>query len=618
MTYPPDSALAGAVARERAAPAAPAVRDALFVLGGRPRALAWLLLLSLTAALLLYPVHRELAYSRIQSPAVIGDIPPFAALYYSWLAVLLALLLSRATAAVNHAEKAALVGLFALVFWGFWVLAAPEGQSEEPGFLAYARYLERTGHISLDSENLAYFDFPGLGLVAYSLPNVVGLSHLGSRTVLLLLNAALIALLVYQGGRRVAGKEAGWLYFLSVPLIVQGSMYLSVSFFFRPEAGLAFPLFLALLILLARERGESRFFQRWQNSVLAMVLFGALMITHFMTALAFIAVLLGMWGVRALAGARTTSAWSTILLFAVATAAWQVYYAVKTFGTIVDSVPYFMGLLEDGSIFFYARTLGSANAGPDVPLWVSSVRMFWLVALFALGALLALVNLARVRRLAAGERDYTGAVMGIAAMTAVAALVNGTGDQGARFLEYGGFFVVPLLVLFLARRTARRLVPAIVLLAFAALSLPSFLAFHGQAALLAFYPQERSASVFMADRYVGEERDLRVFSGVRERLFHTYYFPEASFYSSLFGVSSRSDVPIFWQDMRNLLDGFSLSDDASGQRTVFVFSEPLVLTYQHLLAISPEDPRWLDVKSRLADTNVFYDNGLVQMYAPAP
>ena len=603
------------VLEEESAARAPP-KEALFALGGTLRAVLWLALLSLTAALLLYPVHPGLSYSRIQSLDVVGDIPVFGTLYYAWFAVLLALLLSRAGATVNHGEKAALVGLFALVFWGFWVLATPEGQSEEPGFLAYARYLEDTGHISLQAENLGYFDFPGLGLLAYALPNVVGLSHLDARTVLLLFNAVVMGILIYQGGLGVAGRQAGWLYPLIVPLIVQGSMFLSVSFFFRPEAALALPLFLALLVLLVRREEDSTFFGRWQNSLLGLILFTALMVTHFMTALAFIAVLLGVWAVRAMAGTRTTSAWSTILLFAVMTATWQLYYAVKTFGSIVDSVPYFLRLMEEGSIFFYAGTLGSANAGPDVPLWASSVRLFWLVALFGLGGLLALLNLTRLRRLGDGERDYTGAVLGIAGLTAVAALINGTGDQGARFLEYGGFFVAPLVILFLARRASQRLVPVLVLLAFAALSLPSFLAFHGQATVSAYYPQEQSAAVFLADRYAGEDKELAVFSGARERLFYTYYLSGASFHSSLFAVSSRSDVPVFWRDLENLLDSFSQGAGPSGGERIFVLSQALPLTYQHLLGISPEDPRWLDVKTRLAETNAFYDNGLVRLYRP--
>ncbi|MBI2914233.1 MAG: hypothetical protein HYY03_09990, partial [Chloroflexi bacterium] len=200
-----------AAPREREAAAVAGVRDALFVLGGRPRLVAWLVLLSLAAGLLLYPARTELAYTPIQSLDVVDSVPLFGALYYSWFAVLLALLLSKNGPRVSHVEKAALAGLFALVFWGFWVLAAPEGQSEEPAFLAYGRYLENTGHISLDAENLSYFDFPGLGLLAYELPNLAGLSHLGARTALLLLNAALMAALVYEGGRRVAGRQAGWL-----------------------------------------------------------------------------------------------------------------------------------------------------------------------------------------------------------------------------------------------------------------------------------------------------------------------------------------------------------------------------------------------------------------------
>lgn len=617
VTYPLAGTAAGVVAPEREGAVAAPLREALFVLTGVPRLVAWLAVLALTAALLLFPVQHELAYGQAQSLAVVGDIRLFAPLYCSWLAVLLALLLSRAGPVVNHGEKAVLVGLFALVFWGFWVLAAPEGQAEEPAFLAYARFLERTGHISLDSQNLSYFDFPGLGLLAYAVPNVTGLSHLGARTAILLLNAVLMAVLVYVGSRHLVGRQAGWLFLLCVPVLIQGSMFLSVSFFFRPEAALALPLFLALLILVLREGGSGTFFGSWQSSLLGIALFSTLMITHFMTALAFIAVLVGLWVVRALAGVRTVSASSTLILFAVATVAWQVYYAVRTFGGIVESVPYFVGLIEEGSIFFYARTLGSANAGAAVPLWESSVRLFWLAALFVLGALLALINLTRLRRLTGGERDCTGAVLGIGGMTAIAALINGTGDQAARFLEYGSFFVVPLVILFLARRTWRQIVPGLVLLSFLALSLPSFLTFHGQAAQDSFKVEEKSAALFLADTYAGEEEGLLLYSSPRERLFHTYYLQEATFESSPFAVSSRNDVPVFWQGMGDLMDSFSESGGSPTQRSVFVFARPFVLTYEHLLALSPEDPHWLDVKGRLAETNAFYDNGLVQMFQPS-
>ena len=606
-----------------ASPQTPPVRresdeGLLFSMGGMLRIAVWGVALSLTAAILLYPVHLRLVDSAMQSVDVIESLPLFAALYYSWLLAVLALLFSTDGATVNHHEKVALLALFALVFWGFWTINTPQGQTEEPAFLAYAKYLESTGHISLTARNFTYFDFPGLGLFSYAVSNVMGLSHLDARTLIMLSNAALTALFLYHLYRRLADSSArpSALYLLAMPLAIQSNMMLSVGFFFRPENAIGLLFLMGLLVLLAANRDGTTFFGRWQSSLVAMALFAALMVTHFMTSLAFVAVLGGLYLVRAISGRRMATA-STIALFVVMTGAWQLYYAVRTFGSIADSVPYFVDLVKEGDILFYAFTLGAANAGGDVPLWATAVRLFWMAAVYILAGLLAILNLTRLRRLGGGERDYTGALLGIGAMTAVVALVNGTGDQIARYVEYGAFFAVPVVLAFLARAVPLRWGLALVVIPFFLLSLPTFLAFHSQISLASYYPEEHRAAQFLRSQLGEAGDDLALFTGIRDRHLYLYYFPTSDLYSSTYGILKRDERAILWEDTGNSVSVF-VTRRFAGPETegVFAFSRGFQMTYQHLMGVSPDDVEWLRIKARLATTNVFYDNGQVQLYLP--
>ena len=245
------------------------------------------------------------------------------------------------------------------------------------------------------------------------------------------------------------------------------------------------------------------------------------------------------------------------------------------------------------------------------------MRLFWLVAIYVLAGLLAVLNLTRLRRLSGGERDYTGALLGIGVMTAIVALVNGTGDQIARYIEYGAFFAVPLVVAFIARALPRRLGFALVVIPFFLLSLPTFLAFHSQIAVNAFYPQEHRAAQFLTSQYEDAGDDLALYTGIRDRHIYTYYFPDSVLYSSTFSILKRSEREVLWQDTSNLVTNFvNRSSGELQQKEVFVFSQGFQLTYHHLNGVSPDDVEWLRIKAQLATTNAFYDNGQVQLYVP--
>ncbi len=587
-------------------------------IGGTLRVFAWGLALFLTAAILYYPADLRLVDSPIQSVNIIDNLPLFGIAYCLWLFMILALLFSKAGPTTNHWEKMVLVALFAVVFWGFWTVNSPEGQSEELYFLGYAKHLEDTGHIGLSAGNFTYFDFPGLSVFGYSVSSMTGLRHLDTRTLIMLFNAALMAVFLYHLYERSsdsADKPTG-LYLLAVPLVVQGNIMLSIGFFFRPENALGLLLLMTLLVLLAANRDEITFFGRQRNNLVAIVVFAALMITHFLTAVAFIAILGGLYSLR-LASRHRTPPLSTIGLFVVMVGAWALFYASTTFKSIVNLGPYFVSLVKRGEIFFYIYTLGVANAGGDVPLWASAVRLFWLVALYVLGGLLALLNLTRLQRLDSRERDYSGALLGIGVMVALAALAGGTGDQASRYVEYGGFFAVPIVLAFMSRAVPQRLRVALVLPAFFLLSMPTFLAYHGRATLNAFYPAERRSAEFLVSRSPRTEEELNIFTGTRELYYYSYYLPKSTFKLTPWGVQKRADIQFVWNSIDSLVAAFVTGSSIGTQENaVFIFSQAFPLTYQHLNGISSNDPRWLRVKARLADTNLFYNNGHVQMYLP--
>jgi hypothetical protein len=393
-------------------------------------------------------------------------------------------------------------------------------------------------------------------------------------------------------------------------------MNLSGSFIFRPEAVMAHPLLLLIVFLVSMGDDGRSLFNYGQGFLAALVASAALVVTHFYTSLALLVILSGIHAIRR-KGRRDQIQLSFIILLPLLIAAWQLYYATPTFEHAVTYISRVRELFLQGKGFFYAQTLLVANAGADVPFWASATRLFWLFAIYAFGGMLALSNLLRLRRLTRDECVWTGGTLGIAVLTVILALLTGTGDQLARYLQWGTFFAVPLVLLFASRALSTRLATAVVCVPLFVLSLPSFLAFHGNESTRRFYSQERSAAEFLEGLYSGADSGLSLFSGLRGRSYYVYYLPNANFHSSIDAVLSRGDASVVWKDLELLVARFAGRDPGLNPRSVFVFDEVFPQTYYHLLGISPSDPGWEIMKARLATTNAFYDDGMVQLYLPA-
>lgn len=580
------------------------------------RILLWLTALGLTAAILSYPVDLQLAGSPMQSTESIRALNLFGALYYLWLLVLLALLLGS-TEVPRHSERALVVILFTLVFWGFWIVKTYEGQVEELGFLANVKHLADTGRISLGTRNLYYFDFPGLSILAHALQSIAGLSYQHVRTVGVLSAAVLSALVLYclhEIVTCVPGPGHATRY-LVVPLIVQSSMLLSVQFFFRPESTLALNLFLTVLILAVHDKYLRN--SSW-HLALGLLLLGALTITHFMTSVAMVFVLSGIYLARIAPANRGNIRGAIVLLLAMVIG-WQLYYAIRTLDVILGLATRLTSLIDAGTALAYVTTLARANLAEEIPLWARMVRLFWLIGVYLVASVLAVWNLARLNDLSRFDRISTLGLASVALMSALSAVLSATGVQASRYLQYGSFFAAPLLLSHLARVKQQRLLLKTVVPAFLLLSLPSFFAFHGQISTRTLYPSEGRGAEFLSSR-VADRDNVNVYTGARELNYYVFYFPNTVIRTPPRvaedpNLLTASDVPVFWNATDALLSEFSahpLGDSDEGR--VFVFSKAFLLTYRHLLGIPVDDPRWTTVQVRLNSANLFYSNGQVWSY----
>lgn len=580
-------------------------------IAGRSRAALWLLLILLTLSILLFPVHLSFEYHPIQSVHVFDSLATFAAVYFAWLAVFLGLLFTGSRDGLGDWEKAALAGTFVLVFLGFWAVVTPYTREEGTYFLGHASYLKHYS-IPLGHPNLNYMDFPGLALYVNALSQITGIDDLDTRMLVLLWSAALTGFLLYCLYRPLT-RHGSAIFLVAVPLAVQSSMMLSVGFFLRPENALGLLHFITLAILLFPRQDAPMFLAAPRGRALVLILFTALAVTHLVTALAFVVLLVCVSVARGSGGRPTLTLG---LAAAVILGSWVVYYAVATFDNVADYLPRLRDHVQEGDLFYYVNTLRSANVSEQVPLWARITRASWWLVIYALGGLLAVVTLLRARRLGAVRVDYAAGLIAVALLTGVTTVVSGTGSQFYRYLEYGSFFAVPVVLGFIGRPHLHRFGVAAALLLFVSLSLPSFFAHNGRIGSSAYYPPDIAVGRFLESRYGPEQERLTIFTSLRDRLLYTYYLPDSTYKTEPFEEPKYGEHDSYWRALHWLSTGFQNPVEGEGGFRIFVLSDGFVIPYVHTAGLRADDPRWDGFKGRLEENDRFLDVGPLQLYAP--
>lgn len=574
----------------------------------------WTFLVVLTAAILLFPFNLHYEYHPVQSAQVFGDLLPlFAVLYYAWVAILLLLLFSGG----KHSEweNLALVCLFALVHFGIWTINTPYGELwDVSAQLGHLRYIQETGRITLDIPNVDYFMYPAFHLFNSSLSQVAGLGVFETRTVYLLVTAVLTAAALYLLFMKFLETTA--LASLAVILMVQGSNVARLQVFW--PGNLAFVFLVLILAILARRHGAT-LGTPMPFGLITVLLLVVFMTSYLPTPFFFVFMLVGIYLIQKVAHKNVLN-FSTVALFLVLFASWQMYWAIQlSGGLLAKMVPALLeSLANPGETLLRAFNIGEGYVGEAFPLWARVTRLFWLVLILGFGGLLWVRNLVQARKLDSKGVLLTGAVMGVAAWAILSIFVLPPIHilKSSRGVTLASLFLIPIMLSFLSGMATRRWLGRHILLLLMVLvfvvSLPTFLSVRPWLYIAATYPYETSAGEFLQSAYRSEQQNI--YSSASMNILYSGYLPRARF-PSWVDVQVATSTEELWQDINQIVENFERSEDPTA---VLVFGEKFQLPPQHPAAIPPEDPRWLEFTSRLSDNNRLYTNGHIDIYQRPP
>ncbi len=577
----------------------------------------WALLGLTTASLLAYPIRPSLEYHPIQSIEAITDLPLFAGLFYSWLAVLFSLFLLRGE---SMGAQLTLVAVFALVTSGLWTILAWGNSGEAPLYAAQVEHINQVHRFDLEIPNFAYFQFPALFVLSSAVSQVTGLSTWDTVVTVVLLNGVLIATLLYLAFYNVTGSPR--LAWLGVLLLLQGNIIIAKMLSnFHPGA-FGFLLYAGFLAVVTS--GHQAQGHYWQNRLLMVVLLAGATTAHFVTSVAILVVIAGMVSVRWLSGerpqeapaegARTLAGRARVLLLPglalplVLPLAWEIYHAVTVFGSLTRLTEgtwqgFVRGEVLTGYAYYRVGSYVEQSA-----LWSLGLRYVWLLVGMGLGSLVGLIYIVRVRRLAPNEVIALGGLIGVGLLGVAIALAS-SGEDMFRVLFYVPVFTVLLLLLgikALGPRLGRYAFGALALLIFT-LSFPTLLNNNYTVGFSVYYPTELAAGEFLRSQF-GQGESLEVFGGD---------FP-AIYYVS--GADFRFPDPLvvgganFWTEVEDDVERFKATAAEPDKSGIWILSDRLPSDLRHLLGPSgpthPEYKRLFGQEIPRASDQIYDDGGV--------
>lgn len=657
----------------------------------------WALLLSLTVAILLYPVRLQFEFTPIQSIYIFHNLPVFCVLYVAWLASLLWLLFGLGDDRRDKWLRIVLVAIFAIVYLGFWVVITPQGFTTdyEGGALSYANYILRGGEITSDMMGIfGYLQFPFTAFMGAGLSWITHLSLLDVRLIVLLVGSAMFGVAMFVFLKNTLKNEG--LASVGAILVMQGSLILSRSLRFYP-AGIGLMLFALFLMLLVKNDGV--IFGSWRSKAIAFVMMAAITTDHIITSLYVIGVLIAIYLVQLIGKKKLIRAWFIIPLVAMPIL-WGLLWATPTvdyilgrtldvmgtittpsFESVLSSPPESVvspspesveivdaevdvgvvgvdanggsgtevdingngsspnGISTTGSgddtndvgsddiapedvvvdeseepsplSLWWVNSMMTSYLGEGMPLWGKAIIVFWVLLSYIFGVALMCVNLVRIRKLDMANRIFTGGMLGVVVVSllAIFATLSLGGYEFFRFLQFGSFFAIPLVLGFIwsLSRFRKQIAVALVIVPLFLLSLPTFLVHNNTIEADAVYPQEVAAFEFLAEKY-GDGDGIGVFTSETDKTLSMFHLPKADYFINTCLVYTPKNV--FYTGIEPMLVHF----EHYQKERVFVYSEKFYWHYYHIYGIMPDDPKWAEFRANFVGLEKIYDNGFIQIY----
>ena len=582
----------------------------------------WFLLVCLTVAIFLFPTHLTFSMQPAQSTYIFQSLPLFAIIFIVWVITLVWLFI------LNKSDwlRMALVGVFFIVFLGFWILITPYGllMDYQPSGITYVKELLSRRVISNTYwDNFGYLGFPFTPYLGAVVSKITTLSIFNMRTLILLISSVVLGVSLFVFFRNMLKNSS--VAFVGALFVIVGNMELGNSLRFYP-AGIGLVLFAVFLVLVIK---KGVIFESKWDKIIAIVLMLAITTAHYITAFYAVAILLGILAVQLFTKEKLIK-WWFIFVLVIIPLCWGLLVAhgflvnnvwgntVQSAQQIISSSAGSSTVVSNPAIngstiatpspfsFWWIKDMALSYLGAQNPLWIRMIISFWVIVVFIFGSILALVNIFRIKKLSRNLKILTGAMFGIFGLSilAVLASLNEGGYQFFRFLQFGGFFLVPII---LASTLKLRKGLAIGLVLLVVLSFPTFLAYNTTIEANAISPQEIQAGQYLESVY-GNGNGLVVYTDDITAGVLLYYLPNAYYVTnSVLSCVSKNDlVP----SINHLFTQFNSNADDK----VFVLSPKLEWDYIHNLNVSAEDPEWGRLGANFVDDVKIYDNGFVQIY----
>jgi hypothetical protein len=540
----------------------------------------------------------------VQALSVISNVPYFVTLYTAWAILLFLLVFSRNASPGPNWEDLILVNLTILVLIDYWVIATGHLgflPDFEVGGVAYVDFIRVHGKIDPSHFNFGYFEYPVLSILGAVLSETANIDTLYSRTIILIWNSFFFASILYLFFLRFL--KIAPLAVLATAIVLLGNAAIKGAITFHPAA-FGIILFTAFLSSLPRYAASQR--DSIGNRGIFVI---PLVVTavHLVTSLAISAVLITLYLTQKLTSKRFVDR-RVVSLFLIVPLAWLFYVAEHTQLSIVALLK--LAMNDFGSIWFL-RNVAKTFAGAEVPLWVRTLRISWLVFIFAPAGTGLVLSLTRIRELTNEEAEATAAFIGIAIYSGILVLMSPGGHQYYRFLYLGGLpAVLFTLKLLIEPRFSLPWLHRILVAMLIVLFVPTLLAHNPNVETSAWYPQEVSASRFLRTTY-GDGTRLTLFADSDTAYLFLAQMPETTYIRINETGLIRSKEALI-DDIGNLVDLFQRGREP--RPGVFVNSPRFSFRFGQLLGIKLTDSVWTDLKATLSQTNKIYDNAFSTVY----
>jgi len=571
----------------------------------------WVLLVLLTLLIFLYPARLTPESHPLESMHIFNNLPLFSVLYFAWFALLLVLAFSHGEERTQDLEKVMLVCVFTLVFAGLWVSLRQSYAGDAAREASNIAYLNHYGQIPLTGQ-LYRADFPGAAILGSAVSQVTGLADFDVLTVLSILQILLFPALLYFVSKS-AIKDSRWAALMVLLAITGNAMITTYLARPHPASYAIFLLFTPFLLLLIRSQGPR--FGCWQSSILFLLLLLTTTITHFVTAICFLLVLMGVFIMQRL-NRKNLVTLSTVALSAVILLSWEMYGAITFFGSYVKFMPKMIDDLSQGLFFSqYAAVSMSPEVRETMPLWANITKYFWLALIFVLGATLGFKNLIQLRRLNDVETKITGGLVGTGLLFIITVLGSPM-DWAYRYriLLYAPFFTVPIVAIFTnkLRQPLKKYSFAALATLLLVFSFPTFLAHNNTVSTTAYYAYETSGYWWLKSQY-GDKEEVYLAGG-----WHLldYYIEGTQMSRVGLGLQwmVEENAPSYVESIDKQLT--LLQDKGNEAARLFIFPESRIVgASKHLWGTDPATlPEWEQLKSRLSKEELIYDNGYMKFY----